>query len=63
MVLKSKKPHAFISSRDHLIYSILSNPPNSFHLPPETQDSTLIVDTMAMAINKNFPFIKQVNHL
>ena len=62
-VQKSKHPHAFISSRDHLKYSMIKSPPFTFYLPPQSEDSTFLFDTMAMVLSKKFPYIKEFNHL
>ena len=63
VVLKSSHPHAYVSSRDHLLYSMIKSPPNTFYLPPQSEDATFLVDTMAMVMNKKFPYIKQFNDL
>ena len=63
VVLKSSHPHAYVSSRDHLMYAMIKSPSNEFYLPPQTEDSTFLVDTMAMIMNKKFPYIKQFNEL
>lgn len=47
-------PHAFITSRHFLSTAVLENPPDTFYLPPQTEDSTLFIDPMGMAIAKNF---------
>ena len=63
VVFKSNRPHAFVSSRDHLMYAKIKSPPNAFYLPPQTEDSTFLTDTMAMVMNKKFPYIKPFNDL
>ena len=63
MVIKSKHPHAFVSSRFNLLYYIIKSPRNLFYLPPQSEDATFLVDTITMVMSKKFPYIKQFNNL
>ncbi len=54
VVRNSSKPHAYISTRDHLNYGMLLYGHKSFHLPPATEESTVFLDVMAIAIRKDF---------
>lgn len=63
LVLDKQNPHAFISTIDHLIYTMLLSPPNTFHLPPQSEDATFFIDTMSMVINKEFRFRRQFDSL
>lgn len=59
----SLHPHAFVSTRDHLNYGMLKNGPNSYYMPPLSEDSTFFVDCMGMAISKQFPYKNEFNFL
>jgi len=63
IVINSTKPLAFISTRDHLIDTMLRFGEQLFHLPPQTQESTLYLDIMAIAMQNNFQYKKQFNKL
>ena len=63
MVIKSKHPHAYVSSKINLLYNIMKLPPNTFYLPPQSEDATFLVDTKTMVMSKKFPYIKQFNNL
>ena len=63
MVVKSKHPHAFVSPRVNLMHRIILSPPNTFYLPPESEDATFSLDPISMVMSKKFPYIKQFNHL
>ena len=63
MMIKSKHPHAFVSSKFNLLYKIMISPPNSFYLPPQSEDSTFLVDIITMVMRKKFLYIKQFNNL
>ena len=63
MVIKSKHPHAFVSARMNLLYNITKSSPNSFYLPPQSEDATFLVDTMTMVMSKKFLYIKEFNNL
>ena len=63
MVIKSKHPHAFVSSKMSLLYNIMKLPPNLFYLPPQSEDAAFWVDTKTMVMRKKFPYIKQFNNL
>lgn len=60
---RAKKRYSFISSRDGLRYRILLSEPNTYYLPPRSEDSSFFSDTMAMAFNKHFSHLKQFNFL
>ena len=65
MVLKSKHPHAYVTSRINLKFLMLQSQShlNQFYLPPKTEGATFWVDFGSMVINKKFPYIKQFNDL
>lgn len=62
-VRNSANSYAFISTRDHLINSMHRFGPNSFYLPPLTEDSSLFVHILAIAVRKEFKFKKEFNIL
>jgi len=62
-VTKSAKAHAFIATRDHFNHIMLRSDEKSFHLPPETQESVINFDLMAIAMRKDFQYKKQFNRL
>ncbi|CAG2114560.1 unnamed protein product [Medioppia subpectinata] len=57
------KPHAYVSTRDHLYYGLLKFGPKVFHLPPPTQESTVFLDVMAIAMQCEFPHKQIFNKL
>ena len=63
LVLNKQNPHAFIAAIDYMIYTVLLSPPNTFHLPPQSEDATFFIDTMSMVINKEFGFRRQFDNL
>ena len=63
LVRRSKKNLAFISTIDSLEYHIILSPPNTYYLPPQSEDSIFFSDTMAMVMHKNFHNIKEFDHL
>ena len=63
MALKSKHPHAYVSSRINLKFLMLQSHLNEFYLPPQTESATFWVDYGSMVINKKFPYITQFNDL
>ena len=63
MVLKSEKPHAFISDRNHLLNIMMRYPRNSFYIPPPTEDATFYLDRNAMIMQKDFAYIKKFDDL
>ena len=63
MVLKSEKPHAFISTRDHLLNIMMKNPLNSFYIPPPIEDATFFLDRMSMVMHKDFAYINKFDDL
>ena len=63
MVLKAEKPHALISNRNHLLNIMMRYPPNSFYIPPPTEDATFFLDRMAMIMHKDFAYINKFNNL
>ena len=63
LVLNSKKPHAFISTRDQLIYSTIKVPSNRYYIPPQNEETSFFADTMSMVMHKNFSYIKEFDNL
>ena len=63
LVLNSKKPHAFISARDFLIYSTIKLSSDRCYIPPENEEASFFADTMSMAMHKNFSYIKEFDNL
>ncbi len=63
LVNSSQKPHAFISTREHLTHLMLINGQNYFYLPPQTEESTFNLDIMAIAMHKEFKYKNQINKL
>ena len=61
MMYKSRHPHAFVLSRDYLMYALIKFPPNTYYVPSQTEDATFLVDYKSMVKNKKFPYIKQFN--
>lgn len=54
VVVNGSKPHAYISSRDHLLYGFLRFGSKSIYLPPAKEESTVFVDVMAIAMSLDF---------
>jgi hypothetical protein len=63
IVKNSSKAHAFISSREHLTYSIIEKGREYFYLPPQTEESTFNLDTMGIAMQKEFKYKREFNKL
>jgi len=63
MVRNSSKPYAFISTRDHLEYEMLRFGKKLFHIPPQTEDSTVYFGRIAIAMQKEFQHKKEFNKL
>ena len=39
------------------------SPPNSFYMPPQSEDATFYVDALTMVMSKKFSHIQQFNDL
>jgi hypothetical protein len=63
IVKNSSKAHAFISSREHLTYSIIEKGRQYFYLPPQTEESTFNLDIMGIAMQKEFKYKREFNKL
>jgi hypothetical protein len=63
IVRNSTNSYAFISSRDHLVDGMLRFGEKSFHLPPASDESSLFLDIMAIALPKHCRIIKEINYL
>jgi hypothetical protein len=63
IVSNSSKPHAFISTRDHLTAGVLRFGEKSFHLPPPGEESSIFFDIMAIALQKDFKYKEEFNRL
>jgi hypothetical protein len=62
-VRNSTNSYAFISSRDHLVDGMLRFGEKSFHLPPLSDESSLFLDIMAIALPKRCRIVKEINYL
>ena len=63
MVLKINYPHAFVLAKINLMYHMLMSPPNSFYMPPQSEDATFYIDAVTMVMSKKFSHIEQFNNL
>lgn len=63
LVLNSKKPHAYISARDFLVCSTIKLSSNRYYIPPDNEEASFFADTMSTIMHKNFPYMKEFDHL
>ncbi|CAG2181266.1 unnamed protein product, partial [Oppiella nova] len=63
IVVNASKPHAYISTRDHLYYGLLKFGPKVIRLPPYTEESTVFLDVMAIAMHYDFQYKDVFNKL
>ncbi len=63
LVMNSLKANALISSRSHLAFITSQFDKKLYYIPPETDESILNIDIMAIAVNKEFEFKNQFNYL
>lgn len=59
----AKPLNIFIELRDNLNYQQINFGKKFFHLPPDTIDSSLFNDILAMPIQKNFAFKQEFNNV
>jgi hypothetical protein len=63
LIINSSDSYAYIVTRNWLSNTILSYGQNSFYSPPLSHESTLFLDFIAIAVQKNFKFVKEFNKL
>jgi hypothetical protein len=59
----SSKSYAYLGFREILIYLMLLNGPKFFHLAPKTDESSLILQQIGIAMHKQFKYKNQFNKL
>lgn len=62
LVINSAKAYAYIAPRELLAISLPELDRKSFYLPPETEDSALNMDIIAIALMKKFEFKFEFNY-
>jgi hypothetical protein len=63
ILMNSTNYYAFFSSRDIISLAILTHGRKSFYSPPPTDESTLFLDLMSIAVQKEFPYRETFNKL
>lgn len=54
MVIKNKKPHAFMSMRESLRYGQLSYGKDRIYITPDSQSSSLFTDLLMVPVRPSF---------
>ncbi len=63
LIMNSSKAYAYIVTRNFMSDTVLSFGQKSFYSPPVTHESTLFLDFIAIAVQKNFKHMDKLNKL